>query len=153
MRTPFEDWPIKTNFKMERLEGDLLPKESVSHVLFTVSKEGCLYKLLHRIGSSDKLSRVSAIIKLHRVLAIILRWKNVYKLRNTKQQSLSTVEVAMAKTTWIKWTQMEMVRDLEDSAAVSLDSTGGPIADCSRHKKSKNGTYRLLAPWQDDQGV
>ena len=152
-RTPFEDWPIKTNFKMERLEGDLLPKEPVSHVFFTVPKEDCLYKLLYRVDSSDKLSRVSAIEKLHRVLAIILRWKSINKLRNTKQQSLSAMEVVMAKTTWIKWTQEERVPNLKDSANKNQDGVGDPIADRSRRKKSKNGIYRLLAPWQDGQGV
>ena len=26
LRSPFEDWPIRTTFKEEQLEGDLLPK-------------------------------------------------------------------------------------------------------------------------------
>ena len=89
MRTPFESWPIKTTFKMERLEGDLLPKELVTRVLFSVSKENDLYKLLHSVGSMTKFRQHSELERLHRILAMILRWKSKDSLKRIKKQRLT----------------------------------------------------------------
>ena len=77
---------------MERLDGDLLPKELVSHVLLSVSREGCLWKLLEA---------TSNLGKLHRILARILRWKSVAGLRELKQQPPTAAEVTAAKTKWV----------------------------------------------------
>ena len=64
---------------MERLDSDLLPKETFTKVLFGWSAEkddnGVLWNLLARIGN---------LARLQRVVARILRWGSVDKLRTLR---------------------------------------------------------------------
>ena len=108
LMTPFEDWPIKTTFKMEQLEGDLLPKELVKRVLFSASKDCYLYKLLHSVGSMTKFRQHSELERLHRILAVLQRWRSVSTLKNADKQTLTIEEVASAKMFWVKWIQKEI---------------------------------------------
>ena len=103
---------------MERLEGDLLPKALVTRILFSASKESDLYKLLHSVGSMTKFRQHSELERLHRILAMILRWKSKDSLARAKKQSLTTEEVESAKIVWVKWIQQEIIYELEDSIAV-----------------------------------
>ena len=122
LRRPFEDWPIKTMLKKdERLEGDLLPKELVKRVLFTATKDCEMYKLLHSVGSMGKFRQHRELERLHRILAVILRWRNVSILRGTKMCALAVDEVKAAKLVWLKWSQKEIVSELEDSAAKKIN--------------------------------
>ena len=133
---------------MERLEGDLLPKELVKRVLFSVSKDCDLYKLLHSVGSMTKFRQHSELERLHRILAIILRWKSVSTLRSAGKQTLTTAEVASAKLVWVKWVQRKIISELEDSAAVKRKGVQNQNAseslaiDNSRDKKARTGKFK-----------
>ena len=111
LRTSFESWPIKTTLRMERLDGDLLPKELVSHVMLSVSREGCLWKLLEETSNLERL---------HRILARVLRWKSVARLRELKQQPPTAAEMTAAKTKWVLWVQQEMAGDLEEPTTAAI---------------------------------
>ena len=116
---------------MERLDGDLLPKELVSHVLLSVSKKGCLWKLL---GETSSLER------LHRILARVLRWKSVAGLREHKKQPPTAAEMATAKTKWVLWVQQEMYGDLEEpttTAVLESSRRADDVKSCSQVLQSE----------------
>ena len=102
---------------MQHLEGDLLPKELTQSVLFSASKDSEMYKLLHSVGSMRKFRQHSELERLHRILAVVQRWRSVSTLKNADKQALTVEEVASAKLFWVKWIQKEIASELEDSAA------------------------------------
>ena len=49
LRMEFKNWPIRTTFRLDRLDGELSPtKEVVSKVMLCRSTEDCLWKLLQK---------------------------------------------------------------------------------------------------------
>ena len=92
LRMEFKSWPIRTTFRMDRLDGELsLTQEFVSNVMLSVSMEDCLWKLLEE---------KSSLKSLHRLLALILRWRSVSTLRKYGRQQLTMVEIREAKLVW-----------------------------------------------------
>ena len=78
-------------------------------MLFTATKDCEMYKLLHSVGSMEKFRQHSELERLHRILAFMLRWRNVSELRSTQMRALSVEEVKAAKLIWIKWIQKEII--------------------------------------------
>ena len=52
LRNPVEDGRIRTTFKDERREGNLLQKEVVERMFFVATKDCDPYKLLYSVGST-----------------------------------------------------------------------------------------------------
>ena len=100
LMTEFKSWPIKLSFRTDKLEGELVPKEVMSSTLATVVQDDDLAGVLERCRSLEKC---------HRVLAYILKWKN---LNTLSKEPLTAEELELAR---IKWIQLKMQEDLEKS--------------------------------------
>ena len=70
-----------------------------------------MYKLLHSVGSMEKFRQQSELERLHRILAVILRWRSVSTLKSAGKRTLTIAEVASAKLVWVKWIPKEIVHE------------------------------------------
>ena len=98
------------------MEGELAPKEMVSNVMMSVSSQDCLWKLLEKTRS---------LRSLHRILALVLRWRSISTLSECGKQQLTAMEIRKAKLMWTLWVQQEMLVDLELSVDSNVGLTGG----------------------------
>ena len=127
-----EEWPIRLDFKMEKLEGELVAKGV--HVAFFVSED-----VLGRVQML--LYKCSSITKLFRVVAIMFRW--LRKVREPQAaESTFLEEMNKAKEFWIKVVQSEIEEDLKNS--VSKEVKG---------KEKVKGRFRRLSPYLDEVGI
>ena len=116
-------WPIKLTYKKDNLEGELNVPRSVK----------CLHVQVHHQDFLGRLvNRSSSWTKAVRVLAWMLRYVDCRHIRRIKP--LTAEEVARAKKLLIKYSQRELLPDLEQAA------------------KGK-GKFRKLCPMLDEDGI
>ena len=118
-------------FRTDRLDGELQPKGVL--MVFMISKEmnHILNKLLQKYSSAQKLIRI---------LGYVHKWRSK-SLNPTVKNMLSVEILQLARMTWIKFAQQELVEDLEASVS--------KIGDESKI----HGRYKRLAPFKDQEGI
>lgn len=133
MTQDFENWPIKLDFRTDRLEGELQPKGV--HVTLYVTTDGCetFAKLLERF---------SHVQKLYRVLAYMLKWNRLRcpTIEGTIPGSITTQDLTLAKDLWVKFVQNDCAEELQRSVGQHVGQKG-------------HGKFRRLSPFLDDQGI
>ena len=75
LATDFDRWPVKLDFKMERLDGELLPKNV--HVVCLVSED--LSEVLDRL-----LQNTSNTKRSFNVVARMLKWKSLIMVEDIR---------------------------------------------------------------------
>ena len=127
-----EMWPVRLDFKTDKLEGELEPK-NVMTVFFSDEFNGKLEILLQKFNSAKKLIRI---------LAYGFKW-----MENSRDSSdsqvpgfLSPEAKRRAKVAWIKFTQTPIKDDLTISVKVATEA-------------KIHGRFRRLAPFEDEEGV
>ena len=105
LATDFDRWPVKLDFKMERLDGELLPKNV--HVVCFVSED--LSEVLDRL-----LQNMSNTKKLFNVVARMLKWKSLIMVEHGRAipGSITVEEVQKARKFWIKFEQAKVDEEL-----------------------------------------
>ena len=105
----FSEWPIRSDFRTDKLEGELLPKQV--HMVFIVSEEGS--QILGNL-----LTKVSSAAKLFKITAFIMKWPMI-TLSKTDEVTVNSVTVRMmnkSKTLWLRFVQKEIEQDLRMSS-------------------------------------
>ena len=129
LRQEYETWPIKHDFKVDGLEGELQPRVHFAFMVADNFKED--FNLL--------LERVSTAKKLFRVISYILKWvpcgKESSLVHGSDQSSLFK-----ARTRCIRLAQSFIEKDILDS---TTNAPGEKI----------HGKYRRLAPFLDQEGI
>ena len=129
----YQKWPIKHDFKTEKLEGEILPK-SVHCVLLASEELSYTFDWLLR-KSSD-------VVKLFRVVARIFRLiedtKN--KAPKTDRGILTAHDVARAKVFWIRFAQAKERGELIKSTS-------------DTNSEKVHGRYKRLAVFEDEIGI
>ena len=126
-------WPIKLDFKTERLEGEIMPKNV--HVVLLVSEQ--MQDVLSKL-----LENSSHVRKLFRVMAYTYKWINL-KDRSVARASpgcITVEEISRAKELWLKFVQNDVREELIKS--VKHDTHG-----------KVHGQYRRLSVFEDDKGI
>ena len=133
MTQDFENWPIKLDFRTDRLEGELQPKGV--HVTLYVTTDGC--EIFAKL-----LERFSHVQKLYRVLAYMLKWNRLRcpTIEGTIPGSITTQDLTSAKEIWVKFVQNECAEELQKSVG--------------QHVGQKvHGKFRRLSPFLDNRGI
>ena len=107
LRKDYTNWPIRLDFKKERLEGELQAKGV--HVVMVVS--GDMVESM-----STLLEKVSSSRKLFRVTGLLYKWVKSGKSSVQDSNWLAN----QSKSFWIKFVQREINADLE--ASISTES-------------------------------
>ena len=132
LREDFESWPIRRDFKTEKLEGEIAPKVHVA-VLITMESNDVFLKLLDRVSSTKKLFRIVAYVR---------RWipAGSSEVGSMVSNGQSATGLENARKTCIRLAQREVELDMQQSVS-SLD--GGKV----------HGKYRRLSPFLDEDGM
>ena len=126
----YAKWPIKLDFKVERLDGELLPKST--HVVYLVS--GDTANALETL-----LQNNSQVQKLFRIAAYLFKWK---RIRESVPGVITAEEIVQAKKFWVKFVQQDVEEELRKSV---------PNSDLEGSKVS--GKFRRLSPFKDDEEI
>ena len=126
------EWPIKLDFRTDRLDGELKPKGVM--MVFMVSDEMCdvLTKLLQKFSSPQKLFNV---------VAYVFKWKSMMEVKPCQTNVLSNADINKSRNTWIKLAQRDMEQDL-------LRSTKSQNDEAKIH-----GPFRRLSPFKDSLNI
>ena len=100
-----------------------MPKEVANPTMMTVSQDDELGRVLANCRSLEKC---------HRMLAHVLRWKSIETLT---KEPLSATEVDKSRTRWVKWVQVTMKEDLEESVHEAKDPIEDEGLESSTRKK------------------
>jgi len=105
LATDFDRWPVKLDFKMERLDGELLPKNV--HVVCLVSED--LTEVLDRL-----LQNTSNAKKLFNVVAQTLKWKSLIMLEDGRAipGRIPMEEIQKARKFWMKYEKAKVEEEL-----------------------------------------
>ena len=128
----YSQWPIRHDFKVERLEGELLPKSA--HVAYMVS--GDMSNVFENL-----LRDVSQVQKLFRIVAYLFKWKSI-RVSVDSFGIVTAEDILRAKKFWVKFVQ----QDWEEELCKSV-----PNSDSDSHKVM--GKFRRLSPFKDDEGI
>ena len=112
LRQDFSLWPIKSDFKTERLEGEIMPKSV--HLAFMVSPE--ISSVFSRL-----LENTSQVKKLYRIVAHIFKWKSLVDRSVSRVASgvITAEEVKLARSFWLRFVQSEIEEELNRSVSQS----------------------------------
>ena len=129
----FSEWPIKHDFRTDRLEGELQLKGS-HFVGLTISEP--------EMGFDKLLNKVSRVDKLYPIGACMLKWCRAKG--NPKgiaiSSSYTSEEIKRAKKFWIRYVQIKEVPELRSSTA-QLEG------------EKVRGRYRRLSPFLDQDQI
>ena len=128
-----EYWPIKRDFRTDKLEGEIQPK-GVFTVVTTVEACRFLEDLERKYSSSGKL---------YRIVAYVYKWLNLSKKVDTARVPgvILKDEILKAKSTWIRFGQRNMEKDLGESV---VHIKGKSVVD---------SRYKRLAPFKDTDDI
>ena len=128
----YEHWPIKLDFRTDKLDGELQPKGV--HYVFLLSQDMQNYFL-------SLLERVSSVQKLFRIVGLL--YKVSALCRKLPKESMSNTSLGkQAEEFWIKLVQKETAGDLEASVDDGIQSS---------HRIQ--GRVKRLSPFRDSKGI
>ena len=128
----YSKWPIKKDFRVDRLEGEIQAKNV--HVVLLASMESLR-------GFAQLLERVSHVQKLFNVVAYMFKWRSLRdpSVARIVPGVLTVKEIDLAKEFWIKYVQASEVEELKKSVS---DGSG-----------KIHGKYRRLAVFEDEKSI
>ena len=133
LRKDTTSWPIRLDFKTERLEGELLPKVHLS-VFVCLDGNDVFSQLLDRVSSARKLFRVMVhVLKL--VHSSSCQSFDVLSVRGIE----TGIELKHAVLVCVKLVQRKVYEDMLQS----ISSEDGKV----------RGRFRRLAPFLDENGI
>ena len=132
LQQDYSQWPIKLDFKTEKLEGEVQPKNV--HFVMLVSE--VFGEKIHQL-----LQNSSNVKKLFNVVAYIYKWLSLKKnaAAHVVPGIITSEEVAQARLFWIRLSQ----QDEEEELKMSVSQSDSKI----------NGRYRRLSVFLDEKGI
>ena len=111
LRDDVSTWPIKLDFKQEKLDGELLPKNVyVAFLVLDTEVSDRFYEMLHR---------VSSVRRLFNIVARMFSWKTQSTGGDDVRAkgSISVENVVQAKKFWVQFVQREEEDELRKSTS------------------------------------
>ena len=132
LREEYEKWPIKLDFRVDRLEGEIQAKNV--HIVLLSSQE--TYNRFEKLLQDSSCTR-----KLFNVVAVMFKWRSLSdnSIIRAVPGVLTAREVEKAKEFWIKHAQVSEVDELRNSVSHESDKI--------------HGRYKRLAVFQDVVGI
>ena len=129
LREDYDVWPLKHDFKMGTMEGELQLK--VHFVGDARSYTDGFYKLMEK---------ASSVTRLIRPVALMFTWVSAQSGSSSSTGVISKVEVNLAYTFWIKFAQKSVEKELQESI--------GQVEGVKIH-----GQFKRLSPFLDKSGI
>ena len=134
LQEDYSNWPIKLDFRVDKLEGELVLKEN--HIVMFISEElvGYFGKLLDRTSDAKKLFRI---------VAYAFKWIQLVKREDTAEvlNILSPNVLYKARLFWIKVAQRDLSQDVQTTKKLKSG------------KLEVEGRFQRLAPFEDTEGI
>ena len=97
------EWPVKLDLRTDHLDVELQPKGVLMVYMTSEEMNQILNKLLQKCSSAQKLIRI---------LVYVHKWRSK-SLNPVVKNALSVEILHLARMTWIKFAQKELVEDLK----------------------------------------
>ena len=129
LRKDFTEWPIKLDFRIDTLEGEISPKVHLAAFIGSI-QEDVLLQLLDCVSSAQKLFRI---------VGYMTKWlPSSYRVR--VPESKSAGELGHAHRLCVKLVQRKIDLDMQHSVG---SSDGGKV----------HGQFKQLSPYLEEDGI
>jgi len=133
LREDFDTWPIRSDFRTDRLEGEIMPKNA--HLVLHVTED--LSSVMFRL-----LEDVSQVRKLFNIVAYVIKWRSLVdnNIARAVPGFVTAEEVSKARDFWIRLVQQTWEEELVSS--VSKEDDG-----------KVRGRFKRLSVYKDEKDI
>ena len=129
LQEDYDVWPLKHDFKMGTMEGELQLKVHLVGIAYDYPN-----------GFFKLLEKASSVTRLIRPVALMFTWLSARSDSSLVPGVISRVEINRAYAFWIRFVQVSVEKELQESIATS--DTG-----------KVHGRFKRLSPFLDEAGI